>query len=123
MTLKFLRSALVIVPLLVPLSVGAQQASGFLSVIEDLPLMNTLIETGDGVQFTTSQGRIAEATATGMTSRSEVLAFYEKTLPQLGWTPIGPGRFVREGETLELGFEAKGEHLKVRFAIAPKNKP
>ena len=123
MVLKFLRTALVLVPLLAPVSVGAGQASGFLSVIEDLPLMKALIETGDGVQFTTSQGRIAEATAQGVISRSKVLEFYEKTLPQLGWTPISTGRFAREGETLELRFEAKGEHLNVRFAIAPKNKP
>ena len=127
MSLKFLRSALLKAPLLAtllaPLPVAAQQVSGFLSVIEDLPLMSALIETGEGVQFSTSQGRIAEATAKGNISRSAVLDFYEKTLPQLGWTPLGPGRFSREGETLELGFEAKGERLSVRFAIVPKNKP
>ena len=123
MAFKFIRSVLLMAPLLAPLPVAAQQASGFISVIEDLPLMAELVEVGDGVQFTTSEGRIAEATAGGKTSTSKVIAFYEKTLPQLGWTRIGQGRFAREGETLELGFETKGERLSVRFAIAPKNKP
>ena len=96
-----------------------QDPPSFVSVIDDLPLMEQLAETGDGVQFSTSQGRIAEATAQGSVSKSDVLAFYNNTLPQLGWTKVDAAHFTREGETLELVFERLDGVLNVRFALAP----
>ncbi|MBL4693031.1 MAG: hypothetical protein JKY92_06845 [Magnetovibrio sp.] len=99
--------------------VWAQQSSRFVSVMEDLPLMGGLVEVGEGVQFSTPQGRIVEATAQGSLSSHAVLAFYDRTLPQLGWRRVGQGRFMREEETLQLGFEASGQNLKVRFALTP----
>ena len=101
------------------LTAQAQSAPGFISVIDDLPLMSALAEVGEGVEFSTSQGRIAEATARGRVSEKDVLAFYNDTLPQLGWTKVSSGHFAREGETLELVFEAKDDLLNVRFALAP----
>jgi len=105
--------------LMVALPSLAQDPANFVSVIDDLPLMEPLTEVGDGIQFSTAQGRIAEATAQGRVSQSAVLAFYETTLPQLGWTKVGVGHFMREGETLELVFEPKDNGLRVRFALAP----
>jgi len=123
MLLKFLRSVLMTLGLLASAPAWAEDAPRFLSVIEDLPLMAALSEVGEGVQFSTSQGRIAEVMTQGRVSASEVLAFYEGTLPQLGWTRLGRGRFAREEETLELGIEDSGQNLNVRFTLAPKNKP
>lgn len=91
----------------------------FLSVIDDLPLMAGLDEAGDGVQFATPQGRIAEVTARGRVSRAQVLKFYADTLPQLGWSRTGDGRFAREGETLALVFDESGGALSVRFSVTP----
>jgi len=110
---------LVLGGLLMALPSFAQDPSRFVSVIDDLPLMKALTEVGDGIQFSTAQGRIAEATAQGRVSQSAVLAFYDSTLPQLGWSKVGVGHFVREGETLELVFERKDNGLRVRFALAP----
>lgn len=117
MCVKILRSLLVATFLVFPAL--AQTQPGFISVIDDLPLMSALAEVGDGVQFSTSQGRIAEATARGRVSKKDVLAFYSDTLPQLGWTQVSADHFAREGETLELLFEAKDGVLNVRFALAP----
>ncbi|MBL4748241.1 MAG: hypothetical protein JKY17_05570 [Magnetovibrio sp.] len=129
MLLKNFQAALVVVPLVLTLptlaALGAE-APRFISVIEDLPLMTGLNEVGEGVQFSTAQGRIAEVTTTGTISKATVLVFYESTLPQLGWTRVGRGRFTREDETLELVFEGAAPNLSVRFALAPvfqKNKP
>jgi hypothetical protein len=119
MLVKYLMSALVAFSVLMAGSVMAEQPLHFISVIDDLPLMSELQEVGDGVQFSTPQGRIAEVTTQGRVSQAQVLAFYEQTLPQLGWAPVASGRFVREGETLELLFAQKGQMLNVSFSLAP----
>lgn len=102
----------------------AQDANRFVSVIDDLPLMEGLAEVGEGVEFTTPQGRIVEATATAAAgiSRRAVLGFYAETLPQLGWTATGEGAFAREGERLELLFGRSAGALTVRFSLAPADK-
>jgi len=119
MLLKFICSAFVAVFILTAGPVMAEQAPRFLSVIEDLPLMFELHEVGEGVQFSSPQGRIAEVTAQGHVKQAAVLAFYESTLPQLGWTQVNRGLFIREDETLELVLEEKGPVLSVRFSLAP----
>lgn len=101
------------------LTAQAQTTPGFVSVIDDLPLMAGLTEVGEGVEFSTPGGRIIEATATGRVSQNVVLSFYNDTLPQLGWIKESSGHFAREGETLELVFEVKDSLLHVRFALAP----
>ncbi len=120
MYVKILRSLLVATLVAFPaFTAQAQSAPGFISVIDDLPLMSALAEVGEGVEFPTSQGRIAEATARGRVSEKDVLTFYNDTLPQLGWAKVSSGHFAREGETLELVFEVKDDMLNVRFALAP----
>lgn len=100
----------------------AWAGGGFVSVIDDLPLMAALSEVGQGVEFATEQGRIVEATATGQVTKAQVLDFYAETLPQLGWTRAGDARFVREGEALDLIFTHGDDTLSVRFSLAPSGK-
>jgi len=100
----------------------AAEPSRFLSVIDDLPMMDKMVEVGDGVAFTTPAGRIADTQATVTASRAEVLAFYKATLPQLGWSQTAEATFVREDEILNVTFETIGTGLKVRFAISPTKK-
>lgn len=119
MPLNLIRTVLLSGLCLVASPTWAQQGQNFVSVIEDLPLMQGLSEVGEGVQFSTSQGRIVEVNTQGSVSENAVLGFYNRTLPQLGWHSIGKGRFVREDETLELVFETSTKNLKVRFALAP----
>ncbi len=122
MSLIVLRSVLVLLALAawVP---PAGAAERFTSIIDDLPLMAGLTEVGDGVSFATDEGRIAEVTAQGQVTRKAVLAFYARTLPQLGWMALGKGRYVREGETLELMIrKTKVGTVSVRFALAPRYK-
>ncbi|MCK5545775.1 MAG: hypothetical protein KAI27_00260 [Rhodospirillaceae bacterium] len=76
--------------------------TNFLSVVDDLPLMAGLVETGDGVQFESPQGRIVDVSATGNVGAPALRDFYENTLPHLGWTKIGPGTYRREGEVLTI---------------------
>lgn len=101
------------------LPTGAQAASRFVSVIDDLPLMAGLNEIGEGVTFSSPNGRIAEVLSEGALSRQAVLDFYARTLPQLGWARVAETRFVREGETLSLNIEKTKTGVQVRFALAP----
>ena len=68
MLFKFIRLALVAFALMSAGSAMAETPVHFVSVIEDLPLMADLQEVGEGVQFSTPQGRIAEITAQGQVS-------------------------------------------------------
>jgi hypothetical protein len=99
---------------------GAAAQESFLSTIEDLPLMPGLTEDADrGVVFEAPSGRIVESFAAGNASREQVLEFYAKALPQLGWRQDEGARFVREDEVLVLEFSTAGPKLTVRFALAP----
>ncbi|NKB20460.1 MAG: hypothetical protein GKS01_08175 [Alphaproteobacteria bacterium] len=99
-------------------------AEGFLSVIDDLPLMEGLAEVkGSALVFSTPQGRIAEVSAKGIsgaaTQPKKVLAFYVRTLPQLGWKAAGATSWVREGERLRLAVLVKKGVLTAQFSLTP----
>ena len=83
----------------------AQETSRFISVLDDLPLMQGLVEDADSATvFDTARGRIVEVFASGALKEGRVLAFYVETLPQLGWRRVASGLFRREGEVLSLEF-------------------
>lgn len=97
------------------------QDAHFLSTIEDLPLMPGLTEDADrSMVFDAPSGRIVETFATGRgVGKDQVVDFYARTLPQLGWRADDGARFVREGEVLVLEFAEGGPALTVRFALSP----
>ncbi|MGX1198012.1 hypothetical protein ACSSVQ_001996 [Parvibaculum sp. MBR-TMA-1.3b-4.2] len=101
---------------------------GFLSAVDDMPLMPGLAETGDGgIAFDKPTGRIVRAVATGDVSEKDVRSFYIGTLPQLGWVRekklelIGDLLvFRRERERLEIQIVPESAaHTEVRFSIEP----
>lgn len=104
---------------------GTDPAEAFVAGFEDLPLMPGLRQLDDaGMVFDAPSGRVVEAWAQGPVTSAEVVAFYDETLPQLGWRPLGGARYRREGELLQLeitagaGAEA-GAPITVRFYLAP----
>ncbi|MFQ5775789.1 MAG: hypothetical protein ACE5GS_14805 [Kiloniellaceae bacterium] len=99
----------------------AAEAAAFVAGIEDLPLMPGLAEVADaGVVFDKPSGRIVEAYAQGAVTRAAVAAFYERTLPQLGWRARTGNVFVRERERLSLVFLGGDGDLIVRFTLEPE---
>ena len=103
----------------------ATAAEGFISVIEDLPLMTGLVEVkGSALVFSTPQGRIAEVSAKGRSGDAarpkKVVAFYARTLPQLGWKAAGASNWVREGERLRVAVLVKKNTLIAQFSLTPK---
>ena len=100
---------------------GAAMAQGFLPGTEDIPVMPGL-EPSAGAEtvFDTPAGRIVTVSATAPAPASRVSAFYAESLPALGWRPAGPGRFVREGEALQLSVRASGtRRVAVQFTLSP----
>jgi len=119
-------SALVSVLLVAaPLGARAGGGGGFVEGIEDLPLMTGLTPTeGGSLVFDSAAGRVVEAYVVGSVDAAEVSAFYGRSLPQLGWTQVGPTLFRREGEILVIEYiqpEAAGGPLTVRFALSPED--
>ncbi len=114
--MKTLLTALVLI-----LALSAARADGgFLSAVNDLPLMPGLAEVADAtMMFDAPQGRIVEAYATGALEPGAVTKFYADTLPQLGWTPAGDG-YERDGERLVIDFPAASAgEVTCRFTLAP----
>ena len=100
---------------------GPARADGYVDGFEDLPLMPGLANVpAASVSFDAAMGRIVVAFAEGPVGMPAVRAFYVQTLPQLGWTPAGTGRWLREGEALKVDTVVEGDGLVVRFELAPR---
>jgi hypothetical protein len=97
-------------------------AQSYVDGIDDLPLMAGLAQSGEPSVFDAAQGRVVEAQAEGRVARAAILAFYARTLPQLGWRNVAEGRFAREGEKLVLEFPpaAVAGTTVVRFFLSPE---
>lgn len=108
-----------------PLFFGAAPQSfasdRFVSVIEDLPLMDGLVENENAaVTFETAGGRIAEAEARGGVKPTVVRQFYANVLPQLGWSAQGDDAYRRESERLRLDIKPDGDGgTMVGFSVSP----
>jgi len=106
-------------------SAAAQQTAlpgdGYVADIADLPLMRGLEEVAQaGMAFDKPAGRIVEAYAQGAVDAAAVRRFYRETLPQLGWRRLGPDRFAREDEQLEIDYLGDDGDLTVRYTLQPR---
>ncbi|MFC7332404.1 hypothetical protein [Rhodocista pekingensis] len=113
-----------LVALPAPWTRTGQAADGaFVAGTEDLPLMPGFVLLADEtVVFDKPGGRIVQAVAAGPAPLAEVRAFYDGTLPQLGWKPAGAGRWLREGERLELRLDRAQGRTLVRLTLAPQDR-
>lgn len=89
--------------------------------IPDLPLMPGLTAVPEsGLVFDKPAGRIVQAFAEGSMTMQSVLAFYDETLPQLGWQRDGAGAYLREGERLKLDLSQDARGVTVQFRLLPQ---
>ncbi len=99
----------------------AQAAGGYVDGIPDLPLMPGLTPLPEsGLVFDKPGGRIVEAFAEGKVTSQSVTAFYDETLPQLGWRREKPGAYLREGERLSFDLSQDAEGVTVHFRLFPQ---
>jgi len=107
-----------------PVMSGAAAEPAFVPGTADVPLMEglTAIEA-ESLVFDKPDGRLVQAVAQtirGAADPAAILAFYARTLPQLGWASAGPGRWRREGEELEIRVERAGGRMLTRFVLSPQ---
>ncbi len=76
----------------------------FFSSLQDIPIMPGLIELKEqSFSFDKPEGGIIEATALmGDLQKSQILYFYQATLPQFGWNKVSNTEFFRNGEYLKI---------------------
>jgi hypothetical protein len=101
-------------------------ATGFLSAIEDIPLMEGLSETAEPVVFESAFGRVVQTTARGSAKADAVREFYAAALPALGWMREGASLdFLRENERLTISVrDAAGSGpVSVTFELVAKLAP
>jgi hypothetical protein len=99
----------------------AALADAFVPGTEDVPLMPGLAPVaGSSVVFDKPEGRIVEAQAAGKVTRPAVRAFYEASLPRLGWSAAGADAWRRDGEVLRLDYREERGLLTVGFTLSPQ---
>lgn len=116
-------TALAALALAVILCVRAPAEAGgqFVDGIDDLPLMPGLESVpAASTAFDALAGRIVVAFAEGAVAMEDVRAFYDATLPQLGWERLEADRWVRAGEELNLDAVVERGGLVVRFELVPR---
>ncbi|RTR17868.1 hypothetical protein EJ903_17210 [Azospirillum griseum] len=106
------------------LPAAAVAASPFVPGLADVPAMPGLEPVdAEPLVFDKPDGRIVQVVLSGMVPRGAVLAFYDQTLPQLGWSRAAEQRFVREGEGLRLDFvtgSGSSDRTTLRFTLTPR---
>lgn len=107
--------------------VFAQQSSVspivFFTGDQDIPIMPGLKEVKDrSFIYDKPEGEITEIVAEmGDVSRAQFLSFYALVLPQFGWIKIGErGSFFRQGQYLDISFEAVDGFSFAKIMIHPK---
>ncbi|MBP2301901.1 hypothetical protein [Azospirillum picis] len=100
---------------------AAAEAGPFVPGLTDVPVMPGLASAeSEPLVFDKPGGRIVQAVLAGRVPRPAVLAFYDQTLPQLGWRRTRDRIYVREGEELRLEFPAAAPDTAVRFILTPR---
>lgn len=99
-------------------------ADAYLPGTADVPLFDglTVRQAGEGVQFDTPEGQIliVEAESETRTVR-EVMDFYRKSLPALGWKKKKGDVFEREDDSFSIVVVQEQKPLIVRFELVPRD--
>lgn len=108
--------------LILSMPVGHAATPEFFAGLVDVPVMPGLMqEPEQAVVFDAPGGRVVQAQAyagPGIT-KDAIMGFYKASLPQLGWVLKEDGRFVRDGERLDIKAFQAGELWAVRLTLSP----
>lgn len=93
----------------------------FFETLYDVPVMEGLLELEDSaLTFDKPGGRISQAMALAEAmTQAEILAFYDTTLPQMGWNKVKSGEYQRELDKLLILFEKTDHALIAKFMLSP----
>ena len=93
----------------------------FVPGIADLPVPASFyLDSESSSIYNDNYGRLVTASFIGKAKQEEILDFYYKTLPALGWKKEEFLHFSREGEILTINIIAKNqEELIINFQLNP----
>ena len=103
------------------LSFSVQAKSNFVPGISDLPVPANfhLLQDSSGV-FNNGFGRLVTANFKGKANEEDIIDFYNKTLPALGWRKKERLKYTRSGETLIIKItEINQTELLINFQLMP----
>lgn len=109
---------MLIQPLSVTLALAEAPAVVFFSHIYDLPLPPQMQElTEDAIVFDNPTGRVVESVAIGPNSENNIIAFYQASLPQLGWRAGDDAGYIylRDSEKITLRIETRHNNRRLLF--------
>lgn len=107
-----------------PVQSPAQAQEGravYFEALYDVPVMPGLQELKDqAMLFDKPDGRIASVVAASPTLKPEqIRAFYEETLPQLGWKKINSKQYVRDNSSLTMALETRPPLSILHLTLSP----
>ena len=102
----------------------ASAETAYLRLIDDVPLPQSYSESDEAVVFEGAEGRIIQASAAGSGSGGSALAFYQATLPALGWAsaPGADGGLSFQRGRERLSIEAP-DNSAIRFRLVSGASP
>ena len=92
----------------------------FINGLEDIPLYKKMDYVEDSlILFDKIDGRYVSVEISGDYEEKEVIEFYKKILPNLGWNEKKYLIFNRNNETLEITSKREKEKIFIKFNIFP----
>ena len=100
--------------------IGSLLSLKFISGMEDIPIYKEMKNVEDSlILFDKIDGRYVSSEIIGDYKEEEVINFYYKILPNLGWKKIHPFKFKRGNEILEISLDTVEQGISVIFSIYP----
>ena len=102
---------------------GHEISHDFVQGSEDIPLLLSMNKIKDeGLGFDSPSGSIMSSSYESTLSISKISKFYQKTLPQMGWSLTESTKetlkFSRENENLEIDLSSPDKKTMIRFLIS-----
>lgn len=98
-------------------SAAIAQSPKFLTALDDVPLLPGLEERVDSLaEIDGPEGRIVSVQAGGPVTGPAVSAFYDASLPKLGWRREG-AVFTRDRQRLSVTFRREGDAVIVTYRL------
>jgi hypothetical protein len=103
--------------------------TAYFATIPDVPVAPGLRDASDNWEFSSDGVRVIGASASGQTRAEQVRAFYQASLPALGWAlSVGSGGenetvYLRGREELALSFHQRGDDLLLQVTLFVRPTP
>ncbi|MAZ75861.1 MAG: hypothetical protein CMH31_01005 [Micavibrio sp.] len=115
-----MKKLMIVAVLLLSVSMTAQAADRFFTVLYDVPILSSLEVVPElSYKYDTLMGKIAHAAAVTKTDPAFIYKAYRVSLKQFGWKIIGKHAYSREGEILSISHESLDEAWLFHFTVRP----